>query len=61
MKQPDFANRLVEILSNFQQFFVRNPHSPRGSRAAVATLSTRELKPFFVPRLSFRAGFRWYR
>jgi len=50
VKQPDFSNRFAKILSDFQQFLIRDPHDTRRSSAAVATLSAGELQSVLVPR-----------
>jgi len=52
VKQADFTNRLVQILCNLLQFFVRDPNRTGSTRAAVTTLGAGEIKPIPVPWLS---------
>ena len=49
MEQPDFANRFVEVLGNFQQFVVSDPNDSGRSCAAIAALCTGKLQSVAIP------------
>ena len=49
MEQPDFADRFVEVLGNFQQFVVSDPNDSGRSCAAIAALRTGKLQSVAIP------------